>query len=219
MNVVLVRFRDGERRDLPLSNAKTVIGRKPECDLRIPTRDVSRVHCEITLQEGEVTVKDAGSSNGTYVNGRRVDEAVLGPGDRLTVGPITFIVVIDGLPQDVEPIQAPPLLIEQDEFSDTFELLEPAAGTPKSEKAKAAPKPPPKPAAKAPAKPPGKTAEGKAKPSKPAKPGQPTPGAPVAPVAPGKPGEEEVFELSADDFDLEDAISALDELEDEDDLP
>jgi hypothetical protein len=60
----------------------TVIGRSPDVDLMVPDTGVSRSHCRI---EGDV-LTDLGSTNGTYVNGRRVSEHTLRDGDRITVG-------------------------------------------------------------------------------------------------------------------------------------
>ena len=106
MKVVLVRFKDGERRDFPLPGDTAVLGRRPECALRIASSDVSRQHCQLTIKGKELTVKDLGSSNGTYVNGKRVAETKLSPGDRLAVGPATFVVQIDGQPAKIKPSDA-----------------------------------------------------------------------------------------------------------------
>ncbi len=108
MNVVLVMFRDGERREFPLLSAKTVVGRREDCHLRIPTRDVSRQHCELRLYKNGLRVKDLGSSNGTFVNGKRIAEIVLNAGDQLRVGPVTFVVQINGQPAKIEPIKDAP---------------------------------------------------------------------------------------------------------------
>ncbi|MFQ5805145.1 MAG: FHA domain-containing protein [Phycisphaerae bacterium] len=117
MEVVLVMFKDDERREFPLSATKTVIGRRQDCDLRIPTRDVSRRHCEIGPGEkrSDVIIRDLGSSNGTYVNGKRIAEAKLQPGDRLMIGPVTFVVRIDGKPATIRPEDAGPALEEAEE--------------------------------------------------------------------------------------------------------
>lgn len=107
MQVVLVMFRsDGERRSFSLTHDVTVVGRREDCDLRIPLGDVSRKHCRIIKEGDTLRVEDMGSSNGTFVNGRRIQEAVLSPGDNLQIGPVTFIVQIDGVPAD-ENIQPP----------------------------------------------------------------------------------------------------------------
>jgi pSer/pThr/pTyr-binding forkhead associated (FHA) protein len=114
MEVVLVMFKDDERREFPLAKTRIILGRRQDCDLRIPTRDVSRRHCEIVPGEkrSEVIVRDLGSSNGTYLNGKRIAESTLKPGDRLTVGPVTFIVQIDGEPATIKPEDAAPILEE-----------------------------------------------------------------------------------------------------------
>ncbi|NUQ50905.1 MAG: FHA domain-containing protein, partial [Phycisphaerae bacterium] len=108
MKVVLVKFRGDQRRDFALGPDKTVVGRATECTLRVPARDVSRRHCEIEVAGGRVLVRDLGSSNGTFLNGKRITEAQLNPGDRLTIGPVTFVVQIDGKPAAMRPADAAP---------------------------------------------------------------------------------------------------------------
>lgn len=130
MNVVLVMFKDGERRDFPLSEPETIVGRRQDCHLRIPTKNVSRQHCALLIQNESVTVKDLGSSNGTFINGKRIAESELEAGDRLRLGPVTFVVQIDGKPADIKPEDVgpvvsdaePSLAAEGDE--ETFDLSE-----------------------------------------------------------------------------------------------
>ncbi len=50
-------------------------------------------------------MKDMGSSNGTYVNNRRVQMAEAGAGETITVGPVIFTVVINGTPAQVKPLR------------------------------------------------------------------------------------------------------------------
>ena len=92
----------GIPKDFPIRDGATVIGRGEECALRVPLQDVSRRHCEV-LKGAELKVRDLASSNGTYVNGQRVNEAVLKAGDRISVGPVVFTVRIDGEPSEVKP--------------------------------------------------------------------------------------------------------------------
>lgn len=105
-NLALAMFKsDGTRRDFPLVKNRVVIGRKVNCDLRIPLTAVSRQHCEITVDDGQVSVKDLGSSNGTYHNAIRVQDANLSAGDELAVGPVVFTLVVDGQPADIKPLK------------------------------------------------------------------------------------------------------------------
>jgi len=105
-NLALAMFKsDGTRRDFPLVKSRVVIGRKVNCDLRIPLTAVSRQHCELTIEDGQVSVKDLGSSNGTYHNDTRVQEADLIAGDELAIGPVVFTLIVDGQPADIKPVR------------------------------------------------------------------------------------------------------------------
>lgn len=107
MQVSLVMFRaDGEKRTFPLTRDITVLGRREDCDLRIPLGDISRKHCRIMRDYDAVRLEDLGSSNGTYCNGVRVQETALEAGDMLNVGPVGFVVQIDGVPS-IDDIQMP----------------------------------------------------------------------------------------------------------------
>ena len=108
MKVKLVMFkRDGQRKDFPISGVKVTIGRGEECGLRVPLLSVSRTHCELTKGQDELRVKDLASSNGTYVNNRRINDAVLKPGDRLAIGPVILTVQINGVPEQITPVKTP----------------------------------------------------------------------------------------------------------------
>jgi predicted component of type VI protein secretion system len=103
MQVVLVMFRaDGERRSFSIVRDMTVVGRREDCDLRIPLGEVSRKHCRIIKDNESIRLEDLGSSNGTFHNSERVREAVLAAGDTVQIGPVTFMVQIDGVPADDE---------------------------------------------------------------------------------------------------------------------
>lgn len=99
----LVMFRDGgPRRPFRLSKDVVVIGRREDCDLRIALSDVSRKHCRLLLNDGGIAVEDLGSSNGTFVNGHRVQSVALEAGDTLQVGPVVFVLQVDGEPPTAE---------------------------------------------------------------------------------------------------------------------
>ncbi len=104
MDVILVMVKDdGSSREFKIDRESTVIGRDEAARLRIPLSAVSRRHCEIILDaDDELLVRDLGSSNGTYLNGKKVRQAELSPGDLLTVGPVVFVVRISGHPKDID---------------------------------------------------------------------------------------------------------------------
>ena len=99
---------DGDRRSFSLTRDITVIGRREDCDLRIPLGEVSRKHCRLVRDGDSLRLEDLGSSNGTYHNAQRVQEAILSPGDSVQVGPLVFVLQIDGAPPDDElaPVSA-----------------------------------------------------------------------------------------------------------------
>jgi serine/threonine protein kinase len=73
-----------------LFKGTTIIGRSADCDVILRAADVSKRHCQITLEGEEAVVEDLTSANGTSVNGRRVDRATLSDGDTLTIAGHTF---------------------------------------------------------------------------------------------------------------------------------
>jgi len=80
------------RNDILLSKFPVVVGRDRHADLNVQDDWVSRVHCLIEEQAGQLLVRDLASHHGTYVNGRLVGESPLVPGNTLTVGCTTFAV-------------------------------------------------------------------------------------------------------------------------------
>jgi hypothetical protein len=76
----------GEGRRTVLSGSRVVVGRSREADIVLSDLNVSRRHAELRRDESGWQVVDLGSTNGIKVNGRRVDQAVLGPGDQITIG-------------------------------------------------------------------------------------------------------------------------------------
>lgn len=107
MDIKLVMFKpDGQRKDIPVTTATTIIGRGEKCELRVPLLSVSRRHCELSIDGEFLQVKDLGSANGTYVNDKRINEADLQPGDRLAIGPVVFTIQIDGSPELISPVEA-----------------------------------------------------------------------------------------------------------------
>lgn len=74
-------------------NGKVTVGRAQECELSFSYDRLSRRHAELKLVNGALHVKDLESSNGTFVNGKRVDSVRLQPGDTLSFDKLSFTVV------------------------------------------------------------------------------------------------------------------------------
>ncbi len=86
---------DGSERSFRVSNDRMVVGSDMHCDLRVAVPSVSERHCEIIVTGAVLMLRDLGSTNGTYHNGNQVTQAVLSPNDRLTIGPVTFVIRVD----------------------------------------------------------------------------------------------------------------------------
>jgi len=80
---------------LSAGTIKTV-GRAPRADFIVDRALVSRIHCRLTAGDEKIEVEDLASTNGTFVNDKRVERAKLGSGDRLRVGRIELRVALDG---------------------------------------------------------------------------------------------------------------------------
>jgi len=90
-----------ETPELSLAQPEFVIGRAQDCHLQIPSKFVSRHHCELIVDGTDhvVRIRDLGSQNGTFVNNNVVTgECQLKDGDKVTVGCIPFEVHIGDEP-------------------------------------------------------------------------------------------------------------------------
>ncbi|HOX02284.1 MAG TPA: FHA domain-containing protein [Candidatus Paceibacterota bacterium] len=75
-------------RSYDLKGEKTTIGRVEDNAFQIPEPSVSSHHCEIQFRGADCMVRDLDSTNGTFINGERVKEAALKPGQVLQLGGI-----------------------------------------------------------------------------------------------------------------------------------
>jgi pSer/pThr/pTyr-binding forkhead associated (FHA) protein len=76
-----------------LPGSLKTLGRAPRADFVVDAALVSRVHCRFTLNEtNQLELEDLGSTNGTFVNGRKVGKTMLTDGDKLTIGRVQFVV-------------------------------------------------------------------------------------------------------------------------------
>ena len=84
-----IEQRDGPA--VPLGPDPVLIGRDPQNDVVLDDRRVSRKHAEVRLRLGRYTLYDLQSTNGTYVNGRRVAEKVLEDKDKISIGGLEIV--------------------------------------------------------------------------------------------------------------------------------
>ncbi len=92
--------------EIPLRDGVTSLGRGEHNHFQINEPSVSTSHCHILVNNGDITIKDLGSTNGTFVNQSPVREAQLQPGQRLRLGGVEMLLEAD-VPQTVPP---PPIL-------------------------------------------------------------------------------------------------------------
>jgi pSer/pThr/pTyr-binding forkhead associated (FHA) protein len=71
--------------DILIDQDMVVVGRHPSCDARRDSLRLSRRHCCLTQEDGEIVVRDLGSTNGIQINGERVTVGRLRVGDELTI--------------------------------------------------------------------------------------------------------------------------------------
>ena len=86
-----------------------LVGRSATCDLPIQDPTVSRRHAELELMGAGVRVKDLGSTNGTYLDGVRVIDALATPGSRVAFGKVDFEVVAE----ELEAVAPPEELLDE----------------------------------------------------------------------------------------------------------
>ena len=79
-----------------LPGSLKTMGRAPRTDFVVDAALVSRVHCRFTLtHNNQLELEDLGSTNGTLVNGKKVERTALSDGDQLTIGRVLFVVTAE----------------------------------------------------------------------------------------------------------------------------
>jgi hypothetical protein len=77
-----------------LGDGPTIVGRTEDADIFLGDVTVSRHHARFTVDEEGLTVEDLGSTNGTYINLERLDEARLHAGDEVIIGKFHLVVAV-----------------------------------------------------------------------------------------------------------------------------
>ena len=115
MAKLLIKTDDADPRVLELCLGVNRIGRSPENHFQVEHPTVSTLHCELVLGAEGVLLRDCNSTNGTFVNGERVEQATLHAGQTVHLGDVELFVetteVIVAIPQYDRPRPAPPVML------------------------------------------------------------------------------------------------------------
>ncbi|QDK36538.1 FHA domain-containing protein [Bdellovibrio sp. NC01] len=136
---------------LELKMGRNVIGRAPTCDIKLTSAGVSKEHSEVTVYKEKIVVTDLKSSNGTYLNGIRMQTGIMRLGDKLGIHDVLVDVIPapDARPQAPRPQQAqvpsqtpmpyygggaapqmPPQMYQQQAYGQPQGIPQPMAGMP-----------------------------------------------------------------------------------------
>ncbi|MFO0984948.1 MAG: FHA domain-containing protein [Planctomycetota bacterium] len=91
---------------IPLDRERVTFGRKPTNAVALDEIGVSGVHCEVVMEGGRLILRDLGSTNGTFLEGQKIDEVVLSHGDRIRIG-TTELVFVDATQGAIAAAAAP----------------------------------------------------------------------------------------------------------------
>lgn len=78
---------------IPLKSGRNIVGRAPNCDIKLQSAGVSKEHTDITVYADKMIVTDLKSSNGTYLNGVKIQNSALSLGDKLAVHDVILDVI------------------------------------------------------------------------------------------------------------------------------
>jgi pilus assembly protein CpaF len=107
MVILTLTEKGGEPRQLTFEKNEVTVGRVQGNDVVLPKGNVSKRHCRIYIQDGHFSVEDLKSTNGTYVNGRKISEpTVVSTADKVYVG--DFVIRVDSATPAEIPTPPPP---------------------------------------------------------------------------------------------------------------
>jgi len=75
---------------VPLTKASTLMGRAPNCDIKIPSANISKEHTRIEVFDDKLIISDAGSRNGTFLNGIQIRSHKAKSGDKIAIHDVFF---------------------------------------------------------------------------------------------------------------------------------
>ncbi len=113
MATLVIKSPGFEQRNIHFRLGLNRMGRSPEAEFTIEHPTISAIHCALEFRDGALRVRDCGSTNGTFVDGKRVLEATLSAGQILRLGDVELVVenaeVTIAIPKFDVPVPAPPV--------------------------------------------------------------------------------------------------------------
>ncbi len=142
MFAVVINEKGGQPRRQEFNKSEVTIGRVQGNDIILPKQNVSKRHSRVVVKDGKFIIVDLKSTNGTYVNGRKIaSPMVIKPSDKIYIG--DFILSVENIDEAIDaadsPMSAPaPAVAAAAPISEPLPQIEPP-------RAKPAPPPPPRP--------------------------------------------------------------------------
>ena len=95
---ILIKFKDAVVKELKTDQKEIVIGRESSCDIQIDNIAISREHARIVQGPNDCLIEDLNSSNGIFINGRKINKKFLKTGDEIVIGKYTLNILLDDDP-------------------------------------------------------------------------------------------------------------------------
>ncbi len=108
----LVPLQAGSAAPIVIHRPILLVGRHPESDVRIDAPQISRRHCCLAVAYDRVLIRDLGSRHGVHVNGVRVEEAQLRPGDEVAIAHLIYRFEVAGPSLNSKPSSPPVRAVE-----------------------------------------------------------------------------------------------------------
>ena len=86
MLTILLKFKNSEIKTIETDKGEITIGRNPGNDIHIDNLGVSKQHAKIFKQDGNYVIEDLNSTNGTFINNKRIAKAILSDNDEVHIG-------------------------------------------------------------------------------------------------------------------------------------
>lgn len=124
MPLLVIQRGPNAGKEFPLDGDALIIGRQPDCAIWLESTAVSRQHAQVVCRDSQYFVEDLGSSNGTYLNGKRIEErASFTEEDTLQIGPYAFALRPDAPPPPAEAADEGLVIREQVNATPTNQSL------------------------------------------------------------------------------------------------